>query len=887
MSKPAAAIDLTDLRLGMLARGFHPVPVMRFDATDKAAGKRPTLLKWEEVCATADEAEIRRWSVDHGQRDCLNTGLLCGHVIGLDIDVPDYPLACRINALADAMLPPTPLIRIGKSPKSLRAFRAEGVHTKASTPALFLPDGTKVQIEALGKGNHFVSFGTHPDTKLPYTWPHQSPLDVRFEDLPVLPAATLRAFLKAAEAGMRAAGARTEAEIKDAAEGKVKPAPRAPKKPPTTIRGNDFPPPTYDDVREALAAIPNRHDWKGWVKIGAAIYDALADDGEDLFIAWSEQSSRNDPDATLRKWKSFSRSKMDISDSTLFWEARQNGWKPQWERERDEAENPNRPRGGDPNPPPPDWPSDDPGYEPPPPTGWRPVAPEEVFEPGRHFRMNQTTGVSEVYEPPGALPPPAPEESMPDYEAGYEPPAAPTAKLILCPGTPLASAREFLRLAHTEANQRTLHHQNATFYSWAPAQTHYIEIATEEMLARLYNFLDEARQTTKKPGVTAPFSPTKSKVSNVLEALAAAAQLPCAARPPSWLDTEQHPPAGELVSCTNGLLHLPTRNLLPHSPAFFSLNALEFAYQHDAPPPKVWLEFLNQLWPGDEQSIEMLQEMFGLMLTGDTSHQKAFLLVGPKRSGKGTIARVMTRLLGQADVCGPTLSGLGETFGLAPLIGKRLAIISDARLGGKIDHQVVVERLLAITGEDSLSVNRKNRDHWTGQLQTRFMVLTNELPKLADASGALASRFLILLLTNSFYRKEDLGLTARIIRELPGILNWSLDGWQRLQTRGHFVQPASSAGAQRDFEDLGSPIGAFLRDRCVMAQFATCRPEDLYNAWCDWCRGQNISHVSTVQMFGRDLRAAVGALRTVQHRGATGVPERHYQGIELKRGEAH
>ena len=180
---PSPGIDLTDLRLGMLAQGYRPVPVLRFDAKDKAAGKRPTLDGWETVCATADETEIRGWA-HNGQRNCLNTGLLCGHVIGLDIDVPDYPLACRINALADAMLPPTPLIRIGKSPKSLRAFRAEGVHTKASTPELFLPDGTKVQIEALGKGNHFVSFGTHPDTKLPYTWPQQSPLDVRFEDLP-------------------------------------------------------------------------------------------------------------------------------------------------------------------------------------------------------------------------------------------------------------------------------------------------------------------------------------------------------------------------------------------------------------------------------------------------------------------------------------------------------------------------------------------------------------------------------------------------------------------------------------------------------------------------------------------------------------------------------
>ena len=329
--------------------------------------------------------------------------------------------------------------------------------------------------------------------------------------------------------------------------------------------------------------------------------------------------------------------------------------------------------------------------------------------------------------------------------------------------------------------------------------------------------------------------------------------------------------------------NLPTRELLLHSPAFFSLNALDFAYQPNAPEPTAWLEFLGQLWHGDPQSVEMVQETFGLLLTGDTSHQKAFLLVGPKRSGKGTIARVATKLLGQANVCGPTLSSLGQNFGLAPLIGKRLAIISDARLGGKTDQQVVVERILAITGEDSISIDRKFKDAWAGRLETRIMVLTNELPKLADASGALASRFVILLLTNSFYGKEDHGLTDRIIRELPGILNWSLEGWQRLKDRGYFVQPASSAAAQRDFEDLGSPIGAFIRERCTVAPFATCRPDDLYNSWCDWCRVQNISHVGTVQTFGRDLRAVVASLKVINPRDATGDPVRHYQGVEIKR----
>ena len=471
-------------------------------------------------------------------------------------------------------------------------------------------------------------------------------------------------------------------------------------------------------------------------------------------------------------------------------------------------------------------------------------------------------------------------DGFPNMSAALE---AAKNKLVLYPAAPLDSAREYLRSKHEDARVRTLHHQNGTFYTWA--RTHYLEMTAEEVRARLYTFLENAEQPTKEEGVTAPFNPNKGKVANVAEALAAAAQLPSTTKPPAWLDNEAHPDAKDLVSCTNGLLYLPTRQLLPHSPSFFSLNALEFAYNHDASQPAEWLKFLNQIWPDDAQSIEMLQELFGLMLTGDTSYQKAFLLVGPKRSGKGTIARVLTKLLGQANVCGPTLSSLGQNFGLAPLIGNRLAIISDARLGGKADQQIVVERILAITGEDSLSVDRKFKDAWTGQLETRIMVLTNELPKLADASGALASRFIILLMTNSFFGREDQGLTDRLVKELPGILNWSLDGWKRLQARKHFIQPASSAAAQRDFEDLGSPIGAFVRDCCTLGPNASCRPETLYSRWLAWCNEQHIMNVGTVQTFGRDLRSVVAALKTVKHRNG-GPLERFYEGVGLIVGEA-
>jgi putative DNA primase/helicase len=62
----------------------------------------------------------------------------------------------------------------------------------------------------------------------------------------------------------------------------------------------------------------------------------------------------------------------------------------------------------------------------------------------------------------------------------------------------------------------------------------------------------------------------------------------------------------------------------------------------------------------------------------------------------------------------------------------------------------------------------------------------------ADASGALASRFIVITLQRSFYGKEDLGLTERLLGELPGIFNWAIAGWQQLQERGYFQQGGSN-----------------------------------------------------------------------------------------------
>lgn len=345
-------------------------------------------------------------------------------------------------------------------------------------------------------------------------------------------------------------------------------------------------------------------------------------------------------------------------------------------------------------------------------------------------------------------------------------------------------------------------------------------------------------------------------------------------------------PDDDIINLANGELRLAPAGaqLEPHSREHYRNTQIPIEYKPDAPCPENWLRFLASVWPDDPESIDTLQEIFGLLLTADTRHQKIFLIAGPKRGGKGTIARVLGKLLGTDSVCGPTLSSLQQNFGLQPLIGKSLALISDARLGSRAEQHIITERLLSVSGEDALSIPRKYQEDWTGQLTARFLILTNETPRLADSSGALASRFIVLKMTKSFLGREDIGLDRKLAAELPGILNWAIAGLYRLRQRGFFHQPASAQEALEELGDLGSPVSAFLRDACVVAPGATVSCQELYDAWRGWCAEQGREHPGTLQTFSRDVRAALPEVRTSRPRAGAGGRYRVFSGLGLGGG---
>jgi putative DNA primase/helicase len=140
---------------------------------------------------------------------------------------------------------------------------------------------------------------------------------------------------------------------------------------------------------------------------------------------------------------------------------------------------------------------------------------------------------------------------------------------------------------------------------------------------------------------------------------------------------------------------------------------------------------------------------------------------------------------------------------------------------------------------------------------------------------------ILLRMTRSWFGKEDTALTDRLLSERPGILLWAIKGWQRLRDRGHFVQPEDGRDLLSELDDLASPVGAFVRERCRVGPGYRVAVADLFAEWKRFCEDRGRKEPGTEQVFGRDLLAAVPTIRRVQPR-EEGSRYRAYDGIALR-----
>jgi P4 family phage/plasmid primase-like protien len=283
----------------------------------------------------------------------------------------------------------------------------------------------------------------------------------------------------------------------------------------------------------------------------------------------------------------------------------------------------------------------------------------------------------------------------------------------------------------------------------------------------------------------------------------------------------------DILVCKNGALHIPSKMLLPHEPGYYVTSGLAFNYDPTFKSP-LWERVIKDCL-GDAE--EFVQEFAGLSLTIDTKFEIALWLTGYPGSGKSTVLTGFQAMLGARA----GLLGLGDVersrFALTNLPGKTL-MVSTEQPEDFISTAYILNRI--ISGEP-IEIDRKFRDPVTIIPRAKLAWAMNELPRVATGGVGLFRRVKVVELPVIPENKRDPTIKESIKELGAAVLNWALDGLERLRQRGHFELPDSVQEATANFKASNDIPAIFVNEKCITGLNFRTQGSLLYNAYHAWC----------------------------------------------------
>jgi P4 family phage/plasmid primase-like protien len=448
-------------------------------------------------------------------------------------------------------------------------------------------------------------------------------------------------------------------------------------------------------------------------------------------------------------------------------------------------------------------------------------------------------------------------------------------------------ARSFLDACHKMGDNYTLRSYRQEFYDWEEGR--YIVMPDNVVRGELYEFLDGKNYTKETANGTAvvPIPMTRRLIGDVVDALNMPSLCPVPSNPPTWLTKTDQPNPKDLIVFKNGILDINeymSGKIILHDldPDLFVFNT--FPYEYDPTAQSALVEtYFADIFNADPEVIRLLQQWFGYSLVPDMSQEKMMLFVGRPRSGKSTTLDMLRAMLGADQCCSPKMSNLSERFGCQPMLGKLAATFGDVKSPRASEAGAALETLLAVIGQDAISVDRKRIDALTNvKLFCRITMVMNDLPAFSDHARALAPRMCIIYFPNSYVGKEDRKLKGRLEEEARSglLINWALEGLKDLRTRSRFVEPRASLDMMDRLELMTSPVLAFVRDCCNEGSQYQATKEELYKAWSNWATEQG-RQPGIREQFGRWVLNACPRVRQARRRGDGSRRDYAYMGIAL------
>ena len=299
----------------------------------------------------------------------------------------------------------------------------------------------------------------------------------------------------------------------------------------------------------------------------------------------------------------------------------------------------------------------------------------------------------------------------------------------------------------------------------------------------------------------------------------------------------------KLMNLENAMVDPITGESYPHGKDYLSTIRIPYRYTKDA-TCELWLKTLSEILENNQDKIDLLQEFFGYCLTNDVRHKKALLLLGESDSGKSTILNVLRDMLGHENAASVPLKYLSNQQYTPMLVGKLANIDPDVgrdAVNFEPDFKI-------ITSGEPVNCNQKYTKTFTFIPVCKIVLAANIFPNITDHSSAFYTRLIIVPCDRVFGESEkDRDLSKKLKLELPGVLNWSIEGLRRLNARGYFDIKGFSVDAVQELRELNNPIDLFIKDHIAVENDEQIAKDELYNIYKQWCLQSQVGALSCIR----------------------------------------
>jgi putative DNA primase/helicase len=331
---------------------------------------------------------------------------------------------------------------------------------------------------------------------------------------------------------------------------------------------------------------------------------------------------------------------------------------------------------------------------------------------------------------------------------------------------------------------------------------------------------------------------------------------------------------GFQLNTLNGTINLKTGSFEPSQRSHFITKNIPVTYDSHAQCPK-FIAFLESLMNNNSNLVEYIQKIIGYSLTGDTSEQCYFFLYGTGSNGKSTLLNVVRTLLGgfakNVDFNTLSYSGFNARNDLARLIGARFVTSVEVDIKKSL-NEAVVNR---ITGCDPLTVKFLYGDHFEFIPKFKLFIAGNNRPNIEGTSHATWRRIRLIPFGVRFEEGNNMkkNLYNELIQELPGILNWAIEGCLKWLRDG-LEPPPEVKAATTSYRQQSDTVSNFLNELCRIYPSSSVNSSKFYKTYKEWCHN-NAEYSIGKQHFTEAMKAK--GFRKMKRQGAE-----QWVGLELQ-----